>query len=127
MEEYYVVKKLLRAMHANFLQIASTIEQFGDIDAMTMDEVVGKLKAHEERMWGQLDNTGGQLLLTQEEWSKRTNKTGGSNHGGQRGQIPNGFRGRGRGAARGGNSKDGTKVVVKKRAGGTCQTEKTET
>lgn len=103
MEESYVVKKLLRAMPSKFLQIASTIEQFGDVEKMTIDEVVGRLKAHEERMRGQIENTGssgGKLLLTQEEWSKRSNKnwTPGTHNQKPRNTTYN--RGRGRGTFR---------------------------
>ena len=47
-EENYVVKKLLRAVPSKFLQITSTIEEFGDTEKMTLEEVVGSLKAHEE-------------------------------------------------------------------------------
>ncbi|XP_074378700.1 uncharacterized protein LOC141720250 [Apium graveolens] len=39
-------------------------------------EVVGRLKAHEERMKGKSESTIGQLLLIQEEWAKRSNKNG---------------------------------------------------
>lgn len=46
-EESYVVKKFLRAIPVKFLHIASTIEQFGDLDTMLVEEVVGRLKAHE--------------------------------------------------------------------------------
>lgn len=67
----YIVKKLLRSVHAKFLQIASTIEQFGDIETMTIEETVGSLKAHEERLRGQYENNGQQLLLTEEKWNKR--------------------------------------------------------
>lgn len=49
-EETYVVKKLLRAVPPKFLQIASTIEQFGNLETMTIEETVGSLKAHEERL-----------------------------------------------------------------------------
>lgn len=52
-EEAYVVKKLFRAVSSKFLQITSTIEQFGDLEAMTVEETIGSLKAHEERMRGQ--------------------------------------------------------------------------
>lgn len=72
MEEVNVVKKLLRAVPSKYLQIASTIEQFGNMEEMTVEEVVGCLKAHEERLKGQTENSGGQLLFTQEEWSKRS-------------------------------------------------------
>lgn len=50
--EAYVVKKLLRAVPTKFLQIASTIEQFENLDTMTLEETVGSLKAHEERLRG---------------------------------------------------------------------------
>ncbi|XP_074363600.1 uncharacterized protein LOC141704196 [Apium graveolens] len=50
MAESYVVKKLLRAMPPKFLQITSTIEQFGDLKVMTIKEIIGSLKAHEERL-----------------------------------------------------------------------------
>lgn len=64
MEEASVVRKILRAVPDKFLQIASNIEQFGDIKAMTVEELVGRLKAHEERMKGRSDSVDSQLLLT---------------------------------------------------------------
>ncbi|KAL8104725.1 hypothetical protein AgCh_028796 [Apium graveolens] len=51
-EEGYVLKKLLRAVPARFLQITSAIEQFGKIEEMSLEEAVGSLKAHEERAQG---------------------------------------------------------------------------
>lgn len=68
--EEYLVKKLLRVVPSKFLQITSTIEQFGNIEVMTIEETVGSLKAHEERLKGQTENNGGQLLLSEEEWRK---------------------------------------------------------
>ncbi|XP_074363167.1 uncharacterized protein LOC141704404 [Apium graveolens] len=68
--ESYIVKKLLRAVPSKFLQIASTIEQFGDLEKMSVEEAVGSLKAHEERLKGQTDKRSDQLLLTKEEWLK---------------------------------------------------------
>ena len=50
MKESYVVKKLLRAVPAKFLQIASTLEQFADLEKLSVEETVGSLKAHEERI-----------------------------------------------------------------------------
>lgn len=75
-KEDYVVKKLLRAVPSKFLQIASTIEQFGNLESMTVEETVGSLKAHEERMKGQSEPVGGKLLLTEDEWMKRENSEG---------------------------------------------------
>ncbi|XP_074373655.1 uncharacterized protein LOC141714004 [Apium graveolens] len=48
MEESSIVRKILRAVPDKFLQIASNIEQFGDMKAMTVEELVDRLKAHEE-------------------------------------------------------------------------------
>lgn len=79
-KEDYIVKKLLRAVPSKFLQIASTIEQFGNLETMTVEETVGSLKAHEERLKGSNNTSGGgsnstgsgaQLLLTAEEWLKK--------------------------------------------------------
>ena len=44
-EEAYVVKKLLRAVPSKFLPIASAIEQFGKVEEMSVEEVVGSLRA----------------------------------------------------------------------------------
>lgn len=75
-DEGYVVKKLLRAVPSKFLQIMSNIEQFGDLETMSVEEVVGSLKAHEERLKGQSEPSGGQLLLTEKEWLKREKEEG---------------------------------------------------
>lgn len=40
-EEPYVVKKILLVVLGKFVQIASTIEQFEDINKMTVEEVIG--------------------------------------------------------------------------------------
>ncbi|XP_074369714.1 uncharacterized protein LOC141711188 [Apium graveolens] len=71
MDEAYVVKKLLRAVPSRFLQITSTMEKFGDLETMSVEEALGSLKAHEERMVGKTEPKESQLLLTKEEWKKR--------------------------------------------------------
>lgn len=75
-EETYVVKKLLRAVPTKFLQIASAIEQFGNLEEMSVEEVIGSLKAHEERLRGPAEVNEGKLLLTEEEWKKRVEYRG---------------------------------------------------
>ncbi|XP_074376781.1 uncharacterized protein LOC141718296 [Apium graveolens] len=75
-EEAYVVKKLLRAVPSKFLQIASAIEQFGNLEAMSVEEVIGSLTTHEERLKGGTETSHGQLLLTEEEWRKKENNEG---------------------------------------------------
>lgn len=78
MKESYVVKKLLRAVPSKFLQIVSTLEQFSDLEKVSVEEVVGSLKAHEERMRGsgKGELNDGQLMLTEEEWVKREQSEG---------------------------------------------------
>lgn len=76
MDESYVVKKLLREIPAKFLQITSTMEQFGDLKIMTVEETIGSLKAHKERLKGKIESIEGQLMLTEEEWSKKENENG---------------------------------------------------
>lgn len=78
MNEPYVVKKLLRAVLSKFLQIVSTMEQFGDLETMTLEEALGSLKAHEERLKGsgKSESNEGQLMLTEEEWQRRETSEG---------------------------------------------------
>ncbi|XP_074376484.1 uncharacterized protein LOC141718044 [Apium graveolens] len=71
MEETYVVKTLLRAVPSRIIQIASAMEQFGNLETMFVEEVIGSLKAHEERTRGQIESYDGKLLLTKDEWRKR--------------------------------------------------------
>lgn len=71
--ESYVVKKLLRAVPPKFLQIVSTLEQFGNLDTMSIEEAIGALKAHEERLKGSVTTNDVQLMLMEEEWRKRDN------------------------------------------------------
>ena len=76
MDESYVVKKLLRTVPAKFLQITSTMEQFCDLDTLTIEEAIGSLKAHEERLKGRTESSESQLMLTEEEWSKKESDNG---------------------------------------------------
>ncbi|XP_023736152.1 uncharacterized protein LOC111884051 [Lactuca sativa] len=110
-EEAYVVKKMLRAVPSKFLQIASTIEQFEDLYVMTVEEVVGRLKAHEERIKEHGEVEEKKLLLTHQEWSDRnkkqsensTKKANKSHRG-----TSNNPKGRGRGSSiRGGRGRGG--------------------
>lgn len=101
------MKKLLHAVPSKFVQIASTIEQFADLENMTVEEVIGRLKAHEERIPGHSENTEttvGKILLTCQEWvDKEKKKRNESQKPPQRDNRTNGnFHGQGRGRGRGG-------------------------
>lgn len=74
--ESYIVKKLLRAVPTKFLQIAATIQQFGNLEIMNVQEAIGSMKALEESLRGSTEGSGSQLLLTEEEWMKREKDEG---------------------------------------------------
>ncbi|KAJ8900212.1 hypothetical protein K2173_024852 [Erythroxylum novogranatense] len=96
-DEMYVVKKMLRSVSSKYLQIASTIEEFGDLSIKTNEEVIGSLKAHEERLRSYDSKGDEHVLLTKGEWKARVESSR-SNEKHQ--QDMNGGRGRGRGRGR---------------------------
>lgn len=71
MPKSYVVKKMLRAVPSRILQITSIMEQLGNLETMTLEEAVGLLKAHEERVKGKVNISEGKLMLIEEDWQKR--------------------------------------------------------
>ncbi|KAF2292966.1 hypothetical protein GH714_034325 [Hevea brasiliensis] len=88
-------------------EIVSAIEEFSDLTTKSVEEVIGSLKAHEERLLscgGKSDET---LLLTKAEWKAREeatkNKKASANSRGGR----SGGRGRGRGRHCGESSRGG--------------------
>ncbi|XP_076905889.1 uncharacterized protein LOC143561795 [Bidens hawaiensis] len=88
-EEKVLVKKLLTSTPTRFLPIVATIEQYSDLNTMPFEEIIGRLKAYEERIKpvGAAKDSSGQLLLTRSEWQE--------NHRSEAKQV-----GRGRGSAR---------------------------
>nr|GFB11584.1 zinc finger, CCHC-type [Tanacetum cinerariifolium] len=50
LDESLLVRKLLNSTPDRFIQIVASIEQTNDLDDITLDEIVGKLKAFEERI-----------------------------------------------------------------------------
>ena len=65
--------KLMRVVPGKFLKITSTMEQFSDLETMTVEEAMVALKAHEEKTKGKVETNESQLMLTDEEWIKREN------------------------------------------------------
>ncbi|KAD7116503.1 hypothetical protein E3N88_03771 [Mikania micrantha] len=110
MEEKTKVKKLLGAAPDRFLPIVAVIEQFSDLNVMMFEELVGRLKAYEERVKPAASSTSqpGKLLLTKEEWQEKQKtelKQGGRGRGSGRGAGPNKFNSFGRGRGRSNNSR----------------------
>ena len=70
-EEKYVVKKLLRSVSTKFINVASSMVLFGDINNMAMEEAIGSLKAQEELLKGQEVRFEEQLLMARGQDSVR--------------------------------------------------------
>ncbi|GKA30756.1 hypothetical protein Tco_0717061 [Tanacetum coccineum] len=49
-EDSVVVQKLLNVVPNKFLQIVASIEQYSNLDEMSVDEAIGRLKTFEERI-----------------------------------------------------------------------------
>ncbi|GKD42994.1 zinc finger, CCHC-type containing protein [Tanacetum coccineum] len=49
-EDFVVVRKLLNVVPDKFLQIVASIEQYSDLNEMSIDEAIGRLKTFEERL-----------------------------------------------------------------------------
>ncbi|KAD2805586.1 hypothetical protein E3N88_38963 [Mikania micrantha] len=81
-EEEELVRRLLDAMPKSFLQIVASIEQCFELDSMLFDEVVGRLKAYEERIKGteKMEDTHRSLLLARKEMHGCEHCGGGSSN-----------------------------------------------
>ena len=49
MDDKEEVKKLLRSMPPRYDSLTQSLEQFGDLDTMSLGEAIGSLKVHEMR------------------------------------------------------------------------------
>lgn len=66
-EDNHVVKKFLRVVPVWFTQVVMSIEMFCDLRTLIVDELVGRLRAAEERFDDKVDqivDKEGRLLLT---------------------------------------------------------------
>ena len=69
-----VVKKFLRVVPPRYSQVAVAIEMFKELKTLTMEELIGHLRAAEERFepaMEQVTEKTSKLLLTEEEWAER--------------------------------------------------------
>ncbi|KAK8686368.1 hypothetical protein V6N13_125393 [Hibiscus sabdariffa] len=77
LEDSSLVKKLLDSVPNKYFPIVAGIEQFHDLETMPFEEVIGRIKAYEERtarLSGNTNSTEGQLLLTHAEESTTKEK-----------------------------------------------------
>ncbi|CAN6337797.1 unnamed protein product [Urochloa humidicola] len=79
-----VVRKVLHAVPRRLKQVAVSIEIHGDLDTMSLDELVGQLQVAEEAdaEYEPVAKTGSgeQLLLTEAQWKARSSQRGGGRH-----------------------------------------------
>ncbi|GKF42182.1 hypothetical protein Tco_0125524, partial [Tanacetum coccineum] len=70
MEDETLVRKLLNVVPDRYMQIVVSIEQYSDLDEMTLEEAIGRLKTYEERIkykkGKQVDNQE-KLMFTRHE------------------------------------------------------------
>jgi len=69
-----VVKKFLRVVPSRYSQVAVAIEMFKDLKNLTIEELIGHLRAAEERFEPSMEQVmekAGKLLLTEEEWAEK--------------------------------------------------------
>jgi hypothetical protein len=92
LDDSRVVRKVLRAVLRRLKQVAVSIGIHGDLDAMTLDELVGQLQVAEdadaEDEPAAKGGSGEQLLLTKAQWEAHSHGGGGrrgGDHGGDRG------------------------------------------
>ena len=68
-----VVCKFLSVVHPKFSQMACSIETLLNLDNLSVEELIGRLKASEERYEQEASEAkqDGKLLLSEEEWNAR--------------------------------------------------------
>nr|GEU60333.1 putative zinc finger, CCHC-type [Tanacetum cinerariifolium] len=74
MEDETLVRKLLNAVPDRYLQIVASIEQYSDLDEMSLDEAIRRLKTYEERIKYKRDkqvNSQESLMFTQHEGQRK--------------------------------------------------------
>ena len=106
--EEEIVRKFLQAVPPKFEQIAASIETLLDLSEVTVDELIGRLKATEERLGGGSSGDGdalAKLNLTEDELvarlSSRLKMTGNGGPERSKEASSSGRKGRGRGRGRG--------------------------
>ena len=117
MPENKVVRKLLRSLPRRFSQIGVSIETLLDVNSMTIEDLVGRLKAAEDRLdVDTVTERAGRLLLSEEEWlSKYRHRLTPEGSSSGFGEKKNGGSGKQKGGARG----DKKEPVVKFTSEGT--------
>ncbi|GKB14997.1 zinc finger, CCHC-type containing protein [Tanacetum coccineum] len=95
-EDSTIVRKLLNAVPDRFLQIVASIEQYSDLDEMSVDEAIGRLKTFEERLKSKkeirVDSQESLMFTRHEGQGKPFRERGRGRFNQSRGQENNRFR-----------------------------------
>jgi Fe-S cluster biosynthesis and repair protein YggX len=91
-EDVRVVKKFLRVVPPRFQQVVVSLEMFVDLKTLTVEELIGRLRAAEERFDDKTEaitDKMGRLMMAEEDWIEKHkhrftsgSKPGGSGAGG---------------------------------------------
>ena len=65
LEEKEVMAKLLRSMLLKYDSLTFSLEQFGNMRGLSVDEVIGSLRVHEQRLQERESREQEQVLLAQ--------------------------------------------------------------
>jgi hypothetical protein len=75
MEDRRIVRKLLRVIPKRYNQVACAIEMFSDLNTLSVEELIGKLRAAKDRVADEeaveASAGVGRLMLTEEQWEAR--------------------------------------------------------
>ena len=93
LEEKEAVAKLLRSMPVKYDSLTFSLEQFGNMRGLSVDEVIGSLRVHEQRLQERDSREEEQVLLARAYNQSKKTDHGSSSRGRGRGTS----RGRGRG------------------------------
>jgi hypothetical protein len=111
-KEEEIVRRFLAVLPSKFKQIATSIETLCDLDMITVDELIGRLKSSEERINRNQGKSAASLNLTEDElvaWLSLRLKMSGNSGGDRYKESSSGGGKCGRGCGRGrGSSSDGS-------------------